>query len=110
MLACLDRGSRTLRTVERAGHFGVNLLGEGAEALARTFGRKVQMADKWRGVGWSQRDGIPALDDAIMFIGCEVRDVIGGGDHVIVTGEVRSIDEREGRPLLFADGTYRPAR
>jgi flavin reductase (DIM6/NTAB) family NADH-FMN oxidoreductase RutF len=108
MLACLDRGSRTLRAVERAGRFGVNLLGEGGEQLARTFGRKVQMADKWRDVEWAERDGIPALADAILFIGCEMADVIGGGDHVIVTGEVCSIEQRPGRPLLFADGAYRP--
>src|SRR4051812_17103550 len=27
MLACLDRGSRTLRAVEAAGRFGINVLG-----------------------------------------------------------------------------------
>jgi 3-hydroxy-9,10-secoandrosta-1,3,5(10)-triene-9,17-dione monooxygenase reductase component len=43
MLACLDRGSRTLRAVEGAGRFGINVLGAGTEELARRFGQKLPM-------------------------------------------------------------------
>ncbi len=109
MLACLDRGSRTLRAVEAAGRFGVNVLGAEGEELARAFGRKIPMAEKWEGVGHSDRDGLPRLDAAIVFIACTMRDVLAGGDHVIVTGAVDSIAERDGSPLLFVDGAYRPA-
>ncbi len=35
-----------------------------------------------------------------------MRDVLAGGDHVIVTGEVEAIAQREGEPLVFADGGY----
>lgn len=109
MLACLDRGSRTLRAVERAGRFGVNVLGSGAEELARGFARKVAIGEKWEGVGWSkEHTEIPRLDDAIVWIGCELRDVLSGGDHVIVTGNVIAIAEREGDALLFVDGSYSP--
>ncbi len=106
MLSCLDRGSRTLRAVEGAGRFAVNVLGAEGEQLARGFGRKVPMAEKWEGVGWVPEEGIPWLDDAIVFIACALRDVIAGGDHVIVTGEVEAIHEREGAALMFAEGAY----
>jgi flavin reductase (DIM6/NTAB) family NADH-FMN oxidoreductase RutF len=106
MLACLDRGSRTLRAVEAAGRFGINVLGSGGEALARSFGQKLPMARKWAGVGYAERDGLPHLDEAIVFVACRMRDVLGGGDHVIVTGEVEAIDQRCGEPLVFADGGY----
>ena len=46
---------------------------------------------------------------AIVWIGCELEDVISGGDHVIVTGRVLEIAERPGNPLLFHQGAYRPA-
>ncbi len=108
MLVCVDRGARTLRAVEAAGRFGVNVLAADAAEIARAFGRKVPTAEKWIGVGWSESHGIPALDDAIVTIGCELRDVISGGDHVIVTGEVLSVEERDGDPLLFHEGSYRP--
>lgn len=107
MLACLDRGSRTLRAVEEAGRFGVNVLGAESAEHALRFASKAPVEEKWQGVGWSEREGIPLLDDAIIWIGCELRDVISGGDHVIVTGEVLDVHEREGDPLLFVGGSYR---
>jgi len=108
MLVCVDRGSRTLRAVEEAGRFGVNVLGADATEHALRFASKAPTAEKWQGVGWRERDSIPVLDEAIVWIGCELRDVISGGDHVIVTGEVLAVEEREGSPLLFHEGAYRP--
>jgi flavin reductase (DIM6/NTAB) family NADH-FMN oxidoreductase RutF len=108
MLACLDRGSRTLLAVQAANRFGVSVLHAGQESLARTFATKAPVADKWQGIAWSERDGIPAIDDALAFIACDLRDVIAGGDHVIVTGEVTALETSEGTPLVFHEGRYRP--
>ena len=108
MLACVDRGSRTLRSLQEAGRFGVNVLRDDAADFAVAFGRKVPVEEKWHGVGWTEHSGIPALDAAIVWIGCELEDVISGGDHVIVTGRVIEIVERPGNPLLFHEGDYRP--
>jgi flavin reductase (DIM6/NTAB) family NADH-FMN oxidoreductase RutF len=104
MLACLDRGARTLRAVEEAGRFAINVLGAEAEKLVRGFATKQPMAEKWSEVGWSEQDGLPWLDAAIVFVACDLRDVISGGDHVIVTGEVSAIAERAGQALAFVDG------
>jgi flavin reductase (DIM6/NTAB) family NADH-FMN oxidoreductase RutF len=108
MLACLDRGSRTLLAVQAANRFGVSVLHAGQEEIARSFATKAPVAEKWTGVAWSERDGIPAIDGALVWIGCDLRDVIAGGDHVIVTGEVRDLAAGEGDPLVFSDGEYRP--
>jgi 3-hydroxy-9,10-secoandrosta-1,3,5(10)-triene-9,17-dione monooxygenase reductase component len=108
MLACLDRGSRTLLAVQAANRFGVSVLHAGQEEVARSFATKAPVADKWTGVTWSERDGIPAIDDALVWIACDLRDVIAGGDHVIVTGEVRDLAAGAGDPLVFSDGEYRP--
>jgi flavin reductase (DIM6/NTAB) family NADH-FMN oxidoreductase RutF len=108
MLACLDRGSRTLLAVQAANRFGISILHAGQEPIARTFATKAPVADKWAGVGWSERAGIPAIDDALAFVACDLRDVIAGGDHVIVTGEVTALETSEGDPLVFHGGEYRP--
>lgn len=109
MLACLDRGSRTLLAVQAANHFGISVLHAGQERIARAFATKAPVADKWADVGWSEREGIPAIDDALAWVACELRDVIAGGDHVIVTGEVRDLAAAdEGDPLVFSGGEYRP--
>jgi flavin reductase (DIM6/NTAB) family NADH-FMN oxidoreductase RutF len=108
MLACLDRGARTLRAVEHAGRFGISELGAGHAELARRFSTKSPQPDKWDGVGWSERNGIPSLDEALVWIGCELENVLGGGDHVIVTGSVLEVEAHDGEPLVFHDGRYRP--
>jgi flavin reductase (DIM6/NTAB) family NADH-FMN oxidoreductase RutF len=55
MLACLDRGSRTLTSVRAQGRFGVNALAAGQHALARRFSAKGHESEKWEGVEWSER-------------------------------------------------------
>ena len=106
MLAALDRGSRTLRAVEQAGRFGVNVLAADQAALARSFATKVEMHEKWEGVAWSERDGIPALQGIVVWVACELRDVLAGGDHVIVTGTVLDVAAGDGDPLVFYQGSY----
>ena len=52
---------------------------------------------------------MPAIDGALAFVACDLRDVIAGGDHVIVTGAVTSLEAAgEGAPLVFHEGEYRP--
>jgi 3-hydroxy-9,10-secoandrosta-1,3,5(10)-triene-9,17-dione monooxygenase reductase component len=108
MLACLDRGSRTLLAVQAANRFGISVLHAGQEEIARSFATKAPVADKWTGIAWRERDGVPAIEEALVWIACELRDVIAGGDHVIVTGEVRDLATGEGDPLVFSGGAYRP--
>src|SRR6476646_7504628 len=108
MLACLDRGSRTLLAVQAANRFGISVLHKGQEPIARAFATKAPVAEKWSGVAWTERDGVPAIDDALIRIACDLRDVISAGDHVIVTGEVRALEARDGDPLVFHGGEYRP--
>jgi len=110
MLACLDRGSRTLLAVQAANRFGISVLHAGQEEIARAFATKAPVADKWAGVPWTKRDGAPAIDGALAFVACDLRDVIAGGDHVIVTGEVTALEtsDDESPPLVFHGGAYRP--
>ena len=78
MLACLDRGSRTLLAVQAANRFGISVLHSGQEEIARSFATKAPVADKWRGVEWQDCDGIPAIADALVWVSRELRDVIAG--------------------------------
>ena len=107
MLAGLDRGSRTLTSVRARGRFGVNVLAAGQEELARRFAGKQTETEKWESVEWSESSDLPRLAGALMWVACELRDLIDGGDHLILTGSVLEVDAREGRPLLFHRGAYR---
>ena len=107
MLACLDRESRTLTSVRAQGRFGVNALAAGQAELARRFSAKNPEPEKWDGVEWSQRQGLPWLEGALVWVACELRDLIDGGDHLILTGNVIEAEASEGPPLLFHRGDYR---
>lgn len=107
MLAALDRGSRTLVSVRSSGAFAVNVLASGQERLARRFSSKDPEPSKWEGVGWSELDGAPRLDGAVAWIRCELRELIEGGDHLILTGAVLDSEAAGGDPLIFHAGGYR---
>jgi flavin reductase (DIM6/NTAB) family NADH-FMN oxidoreductase RutF len=107
MLACLDRGSRTLTSVRAQGRFGVNALAAGQAELAHRFSAKDPEPDKWDGVQWSEREQLPSLAGALVWVACELRDLIDGGDHLILTGNVIEVESGEGQPLLFHRGAYR---
>ena len=107
MLACLDRGSRTLVSVRSAGGFAINVLSAGQEDLARRFSSKDPEPEKWEGVEWSEQEGTPRLRGALLWLRCELRDLIDGGDHLIATGDVLDFEPGEGEPLVFHRGAYR---
>ena len=109
MLACLDRGSRTLAAVRTTGRFSVSILGEGDEELARAFASKVPPPEKWASVDWIDADGLPRIAGALVWIACELRDLLDGGDHVILTGTVSDLArDEDAAPLVFHHGEYRP--
>jgi flavin reductase (DIM6/NTAB) family NADH-FMN oxidoreductase RutF len=107
MLACLDRGSRTLISVREQGRFGVNALAAGQEQLARRFAGKNPEAEKWETIDWSESEDLPRLAGSLMWVACELRDLIDGGDHLILTGNVLAAESQQGHPLLFHRGAYR---
>jgi flavin reductase (DIM6/NTAB) family NADH-FMN oxidoreductase RutF len=107
MLACLDRGSRTLTSVRAQGRFGVNALAAGQAELARRFSAKDPAPQKWDGVDWTERQALPRLERTLMWVACELRDLIDGGDHLILTGDVIEAEASGGEPLLFHRGDYR---
>jgi 3-hydroxy-9,10-secoandrosta-1,3,5(10)-triene-9,17-dione monooxygenase reductase component len=107
MLACLDRGSRTLRVVEDARRFSINVLIAGQGELARRFSTKDPHPVKWDGVGWTERAGTPMVDGALLWIACDLRDLHDGGDHAIATGRILELVRSPGDPLVFHHGEYR---
>ncbi|HEX6116443.1 MAG TPA: flavin reductase family protein [Solirubrobacterales bacterium] len=106
MLACLDRGSRTLEAVRGSGRFGVNVLAADREDLAHRFSTKEHPTVKWDGVEWSERSGVPWIEGTVATLACELADLHEGGDHVIATGPVVGLEAAGGDPLVFWGGAY----
>ena len=106
VLVCFDNGARTLPEVERAKRFGVNVLAAGQEDLARRFASKEDT--KFADVPHSVHDGIPVLDGALAWVGCDLERLVPGGDHTIGIGAVHAAElGAEGlEPLVWFRGGY----
>jgi flavin reductase len=110
VLICLEKTSRGLGLIERAGAFAVNVLSAGQHDLARRF------ANRHRPVGAAMFDGVPfkpgltgcpVLVDATASFDCRLRRSHPAGDHLIVLGEVVALAHHpQLEPLIFHAGTY----
>lgn len=106
VLVCFEREARTLPLVEEAGRFSLSILDETAGPIADRFASKLAEEEKLDGVALSELDGLPVLDASVAWLTASVKEVIPGGDHLIVIGAVEKVGERDGAPLIWERGRY----
>ncbi len=106
VLFCLSTRSSLLASFEQAGHFAINVLAKGQQALSNRFARP--SANSWEGVNYrTGAHGCALLADALGTFQCARRGTYPGGDHVIVVGEVLCLEIAAPRdPLAFYCGSY----
>lgn len=107
VLVCFENRARTLPVVERVGRFGVNVLTAGQEPLARQFASKDE--GKFEAVAHFMHDGIPVIEGALAWVGCDLERLVPGGDHTIGIGAVRAAEvdtAQGGEPLVWFRGRY----
>lgn len=106
VLFCANNGSATLEAVRKNGTFAVNVLSEGQRDECRAFAGKVE-GDRFAGrqVQAGPVTGAPLLEGSLARMECKVSQVLPGGDHQIVIGEVVGMDRTPGaEPLVFWGG------
>jgi 3-hydroxy-9,10-secoandrosta-1,3,5(10)-triene-9,17-dione monooxygenase reductase component len=106
ILFCPSKRSETWPSIENAGHFAVNILGNGQEGVCRQFSRRG--ADRFAEIGYTpSASGSPVLDDVVAYLECRIDTVHDAGDHYITVGEVLSLGiKQEVPPLVFYNGAY----
>jgi len=108
-LACIDKTSNTLPSLQHAGGFTANILAAGREQLARRMATK--LSDKFDGIKWRRPEsahGGPILEeDAAAFAVCTLKETIEAGDHWILIGNVIEGDHDATRsPMIFSRRGY----
>jgi 3-hydroxy-9,10-secoandrosta-1,3,5(10)-triene-9,17-dione monooxygenase reductase component len=106
LLVCFANAARTLPVVRESGRFGVNVLATGQDELARRFAGKLPETEKFQGVAHTLDDGIPVLEGAHAWLGCDLEQLVPGGDHTIGIGAVRAAEIGVGDPLVWWSGRY----
>jgi flavin reductase (DIM6/NTAB) family NADH-FMN oxidoreductase RutF len=104
ILVSLDQSSDLLKIIQETGHFGVNVLAAGQQALATTFARKG--ADKFAGVAWYLDHGAPRLAGKGQWLVCRTDQLVTAGDHVIIIGLVVHADTHSFEPLLYRQRAF----
>jgi flavin reductase (DIM6/NTAB) family NADH-FMN oxidoreductase RutF len=105
-LVCFENQARTLPIVRDARRFAVNILTADQEPLAGVFASKLPESEKLDGVPHRFEDGVPVIDGSLAWATCQLRELIAGGDHTIVIGEVLDMGLGDGEPLLWFAGRY----
>ena len=105
-----SRSSLTWSRIRRAGHVGVNVLGQQHErfvARATPPG-----ANRFADLDWKiGRGGAPLLTDALATVECEIVAEHPTGDHWIVVAQVDDLHIAPTKdPLIFFAGEYRALR
>lgn len=106
MVVCFDKTARTRTAAVHSGCVGVNVLAAGQEAISNAFASKASEAEKFSGVGWSERAGVPVLYDSVAWFAGELTELLPGGDHEIGIVAVREFGADGGDPLLYWHGAY----
>jgi 3-hydroxy-9,10-secoandrosta-1,3,5(10)-triene-9,17-dione monooxygenase reductase component len=106
MIVCFALSARTLTAVRHSNRFGVQFLAAGQDDLAARFASKLPEEQKFDGVAWTERSGVPSIDGCLGWLGCELRELRPGGDHMIGVGEVADMWHVRGDPLVFFEGDY----
>jgi 3-hydroxy-9,10-secoandrosta-1,3,5(10)-triene-9,17-dione monooxygenase reductase component len=105
VLWCLASLSSGVPAFTHGAPFAVHVLSHHQHELALHFARraheKVDLERHWR-----NKPHPPHLADVLCRFDCKVYGVHGGGDHLIIVGEVLGIARSPGTPLAFHSGRF----
>ena len=104
LLVSLDNRSALLTLLTVGSPVGVNILASGQSEVATLFATRG--ADRFGSVGWSLRDGCPALDDTHAWVATRVSRLVPAGDHTLVLADVIGAAHDTREPLVYHQRVY----
>lgn len=87
--------------------FAVNMLAENQQDMSNRFSQK--NIDPWEGLPTeTSQNGVPLLQGCLAYLECQTHDLFEGGDHIIITGDVKNVlmGDESLPPLLYFRGAY----
>ncbi|MFQ5399285.1 MAG: flavin reductase family protein [Anaerolineae bacterium] len=107
VLAAIGKRAKMAALLEQADGFSINILRQEQQALSNYFAGMWQeeTPPPFRFVAW---EGGPRLEGCLAALGCARHQILDGGDHWIVTGQVVALHQgiEPRRQLLFYSGRY----
>ena len=108
LLFCAANGCRTLAQLRSYGRFAVNALPTRHTGIARAFAEpEPTPGHRFRLAAHHVVDAVPVLTDALLVFTCALQSTYPGGDHTIVIGQILTVTNSGGQPLLWHSRSYR---
>ena len=107
VLWCLQNNSDVYPVFASPRYFAINILSCEQQSHSNQYAKKGDhLLDPAHYS--SGKHGAPIITDALVSFECELEATHEGGDHLIIVGRVRDMQQRSsGEPLLFFSGAYR---
>lgn len=106
VLVCIEKRATFYEVITTASHFGVNLLSSAQQHLSQHFASK--QISKFEGIAYEWgATGVPLLAGTLGYVECSRYELLPGGDHVVVLGQVEHLAVNGGEPLIHFAGKYR---
>ena len=103
VLVCVAHNTHTHGFLAESGRFGVNVLGREQQEIGVYFAKRPE--DRTGEVDYrfsSGEEGVPVLENSMVYMGCRVIGTHVYGDHTVYLGEVEEIRKAGNEvPLLF---------
>ncbi len=108
VLICVNRSIAFIRALEASRRFALNILSHDDEPIAKEFGSFTGRERRFETGDWYDLDGMPGLRTSLSTIICDVVGQTDFGSHRVFVGQVRQVDNRQGRSeLLYCQGSFR---
>lgn len=104
VVVSLGKKSTLLGHVRTSRRISVNVLSVDQDDLALRFARSGE--DKFDGVTWQLRDGLPRFPGTATWLSCRVDRFVDGGDHAILIATVAQAEISDQPPLVYARHTF----
>jgi len=97
IMCAVAHSSRCHDHIVATDNFGVHLLHNGQEDIAKVFASKAD--DKFAKLDWDWDDDVPALNGALAYMRCQLAATFAHGDHTIVIGDIQNVKRADGHPV-----------
>lgn len=108
LIVALQKTTRTSEFVSQAQAFGVTILSMDQEEISERFaGRGDDSKNRLEGIETETLDtGAPFIKGGLVYFDCRLRQTLDAGTSTIFIGEVVSVRQFEGQPLVYHDRQY----
>ncbi|SNB61667.1 flavin reductase (NADH) [Arboricoccus pini] len=105
-LIAVDKRSTSLPALHESRKFCINFLSAGQRDVAMRFAGKSQ--DKFSETPHVRSiDRLPVITGNLATLICDAAEILPGGDHDIIIGDVRHIEVLGGEPMVHFRGAFR---